>query len=264
VDASTYKSLTDDQKRDVQEAFSRLTGRVDEVDPSRVIVAVKRKLEHLEARDDLNEEVRDGLALANSLASELDRQNKDSSGADETYAIALAALQYLIDPWDLIPDDIPEHGLADDAFVLILACERLNEVRVPSASELQQPLGQGRTDPGANELYQTPKGRDALAMLPRGAGQHFARRAKELGLLNGFLRKALFDISRRATFGVTLSAKQKAFAETILTRLAREGLSRFPCQDIGCKHCREFSALVDSGNLKTSFVGARRRGSAKK
>jgi uncharacterized membrane protein YkvA (DUF1232 family) len=82
----------------------------------------------------------DMAQVAEFLKSYLDRSTGSSSAPDHCRSIAVAALFYLCEPFDVIPDYAPGMGYVDDALVLNQAVTELRAASPRAAALLRSAL----------------------------------------------------------------------------------------------------------------------------
>ena len=75
------------------------------------------------------------------------------------------------------------------------------------------------------------------------AGPHLAKRAKHMDILNGYQRRALFDIGKKHLQGYKLTKKQHTFFETLIEDSITEGILDNKCPDSPCKYCNELNNI---------------------
>jgi uncharacterized protein DUF1232 len=203
--------LTPSQVEDVRQAYNHFFETVDIGNSASLISQAKRKMVAVLSTEQ-SPEVVQGMASIQRL---LDIAAA-ASGSPARHA--LAALAYFVDPWDIIPDEIPGAGLLDDVFVAKI-----------SLGAIEGQLGEPAT---------TKRGRES-ANLDFAAGPHLAERARQLGILDAYQRRALYDLGSMASSGKILSPKQSSFYVQLASRLVGQGILETPCLQAGCKRCAQ-------------------------
>lgn len=217
--------LLSNLKTDIEESFAHLIESVNVSDEKKIVLEAKEYLEtHL--GKDYSEEVLNGLNKGQELVKLVERSEEE-----KVKKIALAALDYLIDPWDIIPDFVANKGFLDDIYVFDLALERLDQVQKTN-KELP------RKDVSKDKDW-------VILKLGGASGPHLAKRAKQLNILNSYQRKALFDIGRKQLYGYDLSKKQFSFFETLIKSVVRDGVLDSKCPDSPCKYCNKLEKLYN-------------------
>jgi len=240
------QALGEDVCRDIESAVNRMRGRTQGVDTEKLIRKSTRKLDKVSASSEVPDTVKRSLDIGYSLIASLKDEGSLVNQDPTNRQWAIVALEYLVDPWDVIPDQVPEYGLMDDAYVLIMAQQRIEESARDNSCRRDVPIE--RSEAVRDSLEEGCIGEVSIAhVLPAGAGQHFASRAKTLNMLNGYMRGALYNIGKQAMYGKELSEKQNAFLASLLSRLIEEGMLDSPCSTAKCKHCEALRALVEKG-----------------
>ena len=215
-------TLTNEIKADIDRSLVNLMNDVDLTQTEGIIRDAKKYLQGIKEKsysEDISSELGKGWALINEY---------ENSSNNYIKKIALGALKYLLDPWDIIPDFIGEEGLRDDVYVINKALALIkNEKNIVLSF---------------NSVSKKKNGW-VIYNLDNGAGQHFAKRAKELGLLDTIRRKALNDISKKYTKGYQLTEKQVSFFEILMERLINDGFINHKCPITNCKYCSELSEI---------------------
>jgi len=216
-------SLTTDLKDDIDRSFERLIKNSSlENKEETISSAVNYLNEHL-ARD-YPDSIKEGLVRGRELIEKINTiSNKRSQ------KIILASLEYLIDPWDIIPDFIAEKGFLDDIYVLDQAF-----IRLKAAAESEEKEDQLRT------LQLNPE--DVLNELGN-AGTHLSARAYDLNLFNPYQRRALQDISKNFLNNKDLTRKQKVFYTVLVEKLIEAGIIEKSCPDHPCSYCYQLKKL---------------------
>lgn len=80
--------------------------------------------------------------------------------------------------------------------------------------------------------------------LSPGAILHLASKAKRTGILNGYQRRALYNIGKRRLRGWPLGPKQEEFLDNILKAAMSAGIADADCQDDPCDKCEEVFRLA--------------------
>ena len=106
-------------KEEVQELFTNLIDEVNINKSSQIIDRAKKYKDNLMKRG-LSDEDLNRLSLVDQLIEKF-----NNSGNSKYKRTILAALEYFIDPWDIIPDVDLDKGLKDDFFVLEKARDKL-------------------------------------------------------------------------------------------------------------------------------------------
>lgn len=213
--------LTDGQKEDARAALKRLTANVVLTRSLETIAKAKRKLIQIRAAES-NTAILSSLTTADRLIEFIER-HEGSSRAHER-KLALAALEYLVDPWEVIPDLIPTHGFLDDIYVLELAA-----AAVGSHSATDAPISAAKR---------------FIEQLPTGAGQHFAHRAMEQNLLGPSERALLSMISARQHTRAEIEDAICERFKSIASELVGLGMLNRPCRLQNCLACRKLGELV--------------------
>lgn len=139
--------LTAAEKRKLKVQLERATSAVDSRDAEYVLDKAPEVLEKLEkSPTQWLQELAQRARLLHWLI--VDWWNGDYKPSWRVVAIAVSALLYLINPFDLIPDFIPVIGLVDDAAMLVLACRMIEE-------ELQRYARKMKIDPEEFDLVLT-------------------------------------------------------------------------------------------------------------
>lgn len=118
------KNLSVDERREVKAIFDKLMSSqsIDQLKPS--LSLVKRKLERMERSDDKYQ--RSLVAITKTITSEVIIKK----GVDfKSRYLALVAVSYLCDPYDVIPDIDPEHGYKDDVYMFSLVLAELKKLK---------------------------------------------------------------------------------------------------------------------------------------
>lgn len=242
-----YTLLGEETRADIEAAFRRLLKRSDELNIDKISTAAERKLAKIEDQEDTLPEVQNALKVGYSLLRILEAPS--SEGHRET-RIALSALEYLVDPWDVIPDQVPKYGLVDDGYVMVLANEEIETLRRQSEKDhVQVPT---EIDIDDHQGHASEREKPIVEQLPPGAGQHLSSRAKELDMLNGYTRGALFNIGQQAMYGKRVSPKQNAFFDSLICRLVNQGILQSTCPKAPCRHCEALRKIAESGKLALS------------
>lgn len=111
--------MDDALKEEVLELFMNLIDEVD-INKSTSIIDQTKKYSDSLIKRGLSHEDQTRLQLVDDLIVKFDK-----TGDTKNKKIILAALEYFIDPWDVIPDVDLNEGLKDDFFVLEKAKEKL-------------------------------------------------------------------------------------------------------------------------------------------
>jgi uncharacterized membrane protein YkvA (DUF1232 family) len=118
--------LSDEQKSQSKQTFNRFVRNIHSVDPEEIKREAKDYLESvLNEREDVPDEVCEKLRIGKYFLTTyypFDLEEPEDR-------VALAALKYLLDPWDGVSDVIPERGLADDAFILSFARKKIQNLK---------------------------------------------------------------------------------------------------------------------------------------
>lgn len=118
--------LSDEQKSQAKQTFNRFVRNIHSVDPEKIKREAKDYLDSLlNEREDIPDKVREKLRIGQYFLTTYYPFDLEESED----RVALAALQYLLDPWDGVSDVIPERGLADDAFVLSFARKKIQNLK---------------------------------------------------------------------------------------------------------------------------------------
>lgn len=206
-------TLTEQQKRDIEAVLRDLSSRVHLSEAPEVVRQARRKVEDIRLSR-VNDFGDSGFALAARIIAFVGMPDtKDISERK----LALAALQYLVDPWETIPDMIPKYGLLDDIYALTLADAAISKIHKRAAN--------GYSDEEA-----------PLRLLPTGTVEHLARLCMERKTLSAEERQTLVRT------GEKLSHRQP-LAPDVVTRVTRI-LQRVRVNLVPCKqHCAYCSAL---------------------
>lgn len=230
---STTAELKESLKNDIDNSFNKLTTECSINDVDSTIQKAEQQLNE-ELKHDISDRIKNGLERGFELISLLKSSNKESSKK-----FGVAALEYLLDPWDIIPDFISEDGFLDDIYVIEKAIGLIQE------NENQEKKNEAVVEP---EVVNRLNDNWLLQKISGAAGPHFAKRTKDLEILNGFQRKALFDIGRKHLYGYELSKKQHTFFETLVENAINEGLLEYPCSEPSCKYCQQLANLYNNRN----------------
>lgn len=105
----------------------------------------------------------------------------------------------------------------------------------PSSRAEKERVRKRNTSPQHDRIYPSLEGP---------AFPHFAGRAKKLGILTSYERKALFDIGSKYMRGYDLTAKQQSFLESLVRALLDEGMLEEPCDQSPCEYCDALRELA--------------------
>lgn len=227
---STTAELKESLKNDVDNSFNKLTTECSIGDIDSTIQKAEQQLNE-ELKHDISDRIKNGLERGFVLISLLKESKNESSRR-----FGVAALEYLIDPWDIIPDFISEDGFLDDIYVIEKAIGLIHENEVQNK----------KNESVKEELVNEERNKWLILKIGGAAGPHFAKRTKDLDILNGFQRKALFDIGRKHLYGYELSKKQHTFFETLVENAIKEGLLEYPCSESSCKYCQKLANLYSN------------------
>lgn len=73
---------------------------------------------------------------------------------------------------------------------------------------------------------------------------HISGKSKQIGILNGYERQALWSLGQAIMRRGGLTKKQIKFLNDLLSKAKRMGLDRAGCSKRECKRCQEFSDYV--------------------
>ena len=214
-------------QEDIDSSFNKLVEECSIGEMSRTIKKAEKQLND-ELNNDISEHVKDGLKKAFDLIDLLKKSKKESSKK-----MGVAALEYLLDPWDIIPDFISEDGFLDDIYVINRAIKSIKEEQTV-------------TDTKSEIEYQsnvTAQKEWLILKIGGAAGPHLAKRAKNMDILDGYQRRALYDIGRKHLQGYKLTRKQHTFFETLIEDSVSEGILDNKCPDSPCKYCNELKNI---------------------
>lgn len=127
MDKETF-NLTENHIKDIEKTFNEIVRNIEDVDQQEIVQSTPELLDQHLNQDDCPAQIKESLRIGKTFLNKyypFDLKNP-------THRVALASLEYLRDPWDVIPDEIPQYGLADDAYAFEFAkekIERLNEVQ---------------------------------------------------------------------------------------------------------------------------------------
>lgn len=219
--------LKETLKKDIDSSFNKLIEECSIREMDRTIKKAKTHLNE-ELNHDITDRIKNGLKKGFDLIDLLKRSKKASSKK-----IGIAALEYLLDPWDIIPDFISDDGFLDDIYVINRAITWITEEE-----------SNFKTEPEIELSTQKKTYSDWLIIKVGGAaGPHLAKRAKELDILNSYQRRALFDIGRKHLYGYELSRKQHSFFETLIENSIAAGILEYECPDAPCKYCDALNSI---------------------
>lgn len=214
-------TLSEGQKADCESALRLLITRVDLSQASDIITRTRAKIMSVRLVEQRTE-VLAALDIAQGLTRFIERYEGGTKAHPRR--IALAALEYFADPWEVIPDFIPRYGLLDDAYVLHLA----------------------RTMIGPDAIAGPHEGAAGALLhgLPPNAGQHLAHRAMERGVLDPADRAFLSNIGNKLTGGERVREQDAQRFADLVRILVELGVAQQPCRP-GCATCRALSTLTE-------------------
>lgn len=210
-------SLTSELKDDIDRSFERLINNSSLENKKETLSDAKAYLDEHLSRD-YQESIKEGLERGRDLIEKISTVSEEKS-----QQIILAALEYLIDPWDIIPDFIAEKGFLDDIYVIDQAFIRLKAAA--ERDEIQSEPRRLKMDP------------EKVIQELGDAGGHLSNRAYDSNLLNTYQRRALQDISKSYLNNYELTRKQKVFYTVIIEKLIEEGMLDNSCPDQPCGKC---------------------------
>jgi len=216
-------SLKETLKKDVESSFQKLIAESSISNLEHIISKAKTQLND-EINHDLPDNIISGLKKGFDLIDILKHSKKERSKK-----IGVAALEYLLDPWDIIPDFISDDGFLDDIYVLDRALELIEKEETEKIEQREENFSEPSFDRSYNSWL--------ILKIGGAAGPHLAKRAEELDILNKFQRKALFDIGNKHLYGYELTKKQHTFFEALIENLIAEGILDHSCPDAPCKYC---------------------------
>lgn len=203
------EELSEEQKHDIEKIFENMMHHQTDFHMQKVVESAKEKLEGEEIGS-YPEEVQASFTYLDEFiekGEESDKKPQDEPTLEER--VTYAALQYFLDPWDIIPDSIPNVGLLDDAYALHFGWMELQELEENIVEQLS-----------GNELF------------------HLADRGKRKDLLSDFEATSLRKIGNDWNTRGELSPKQVAFIEVALEKLVADHSLGDSCPDSPCDACR--------------------------
>lgn len=228
-------SLTDEVKNDINRSFKRLIEETDTSNKNQIIEKASNKIsEQLDSN--ISEEFKNGLSQALNLIEIIENTDKPS-----LQKIGLAALEYLNDPWDIIPDLISDKGFLDDIYVVNKA---IRLIKSEESSKEKQSLDVDLNKD--NREYSEW----VINKVGGAAGPHIAKRAKNQDIMNSYQRKALFDIGRNHLYGYDLTIKQLSFFESLIETAVSEGVLIENCPDSHCVYCSELKNIYKDTSIQ--------------
>lgn len=115
------RKLTSDDKETIKSVFLQLKNSHEKYDELRTTLSiVTSKIERLENSDDHYKNSLAWLTKAVTLVV-----LKDERSSDRLRRLAIIAIAYLCDPFDVIPDSDPQDGYLDDLYVFYLALSEI-------------------------------------------------------------------------------------------------------------------------------------------
>jgi uncharacterized membrane protein YkvA (DUF1232 family) len=236
IEQYVKNSIQEELLKDIQKTYDDLKNRVKKSDFPKLLENSKQKIDSLIHDSELDDEIIDGLKIGYELIETI--KDKKNSDLEKKYSAA-AALNYLVDSWDIVPDFIQNKGLMDDIYILYLAKTEIDNFDSDSESK----------DIKSHSIEINEKEkivRNLFNELGGGLGPHLAKRAKELDLLDKYQRKALFSIGEHYIHKKILSDKQISFFANLLVRLLENGLTKHKCPNSCCKFCDKIEELFKS------------------
>lgn len=216
--------LSRELKADITSSYKHIVSSISLNDEVIIIFKAKEYLNE-QLSSNLSYKIKQGLNKGFDLIQTINNTSNESSKK-----LGLAALEYLIDPWDIIPDLISGDGFIDDIFVIKLASNLITkgEAIVERHQKSNEP--QLFDDKIVNEDW-------IIFKIGGEAGPHLARRAKELNMLDSYQRRALFDIGKKYMYNGELSVKQLSFFQSLIGNLIEAGILSNTCPNSPCKYC---------------------------
>lgn len=128
--------------------------------------------------------------------------------------LLIASFRYFVDPWDIIPDAIPQEGLRDDLFVIDRAHFQISEAQHSIADEFASDLN------------------------------HVVWRLEKRGKISPEILNRLRELADDLKSGHSVTEKKKAFLEATLGELvSMPGFSE-ACPDGKCPTCERLSEAL--------------------
>jgi uncharacterized membrane protein YkvA (DUF1232 family) len=119
--------VTPELKRQIRESFEDAISRFDDDDADYVFKKSRRVIARLDRSDDWHVNL---AVAAESLFGEFQLLCDDSNKVtDPAYRVIGAALFYLCNPFDVIPDHQPGRGYLDDAYVIDLCLAKIRKMK---------------------------------------------------------------------------------------------------------------------------------------
>lgn len=187
------------------------TGQADLIEEA---LAMLEGLDQSEFGEDIQEVFNRSISLLASPDFEL---------TPETYA----ALDYLVDPYDLIPDNVPGYGVLDDAYVLALMLHHIE----PGSLRISE------FDIEEQARLSDPSKRYAIDDVHPEQLVHFATKARYHNLFSGREVKAFSNISAKLTRGSRVSIKQLAYLDKLYVMALDAGVKEAECPKDRCEFC---------------------------
>jgi len=214
---------------DVEKSFKRLINKMSYENVTDGILSNAQSYlqEQFNGKDEINKlGFKNGAKLIDLIQQSSNKTHK---------MIGFAALEYLLDPWDIIPDFVGSEGLIDDIYVMQRAIQIIESGH---SVDIENDLQHATTDIPSSSSPDW-----LLDRLGGASGPHFAKRMKELNILSNYERKAVFDIGQKQLYGSNISIKQYTFFETLIEKSIQEGLLHSDCPITSCQYCSKLKKI---------------------
>lgn len=207
-------------KEEVQELYGNLIDEIDINDSKKIIVKAKKYKDSLKKRG-LKDEDQKRLGLVNQL---IDRF--DADGDSKNQRIILAALEYFIDPWDIIPDVDLEEGLKDDFYVLENAKERLSSTEETNSDGVSKEAKSLKLSPSS--IF------DDLGYNPI---KHLLKLSKEDNLYTHNQRGFIIKMANINRANKPVNKKERVYFTMLVEKFFEDLWGEVRCSNSPCGQC---------------------------